>query len=50
MTFGWLTMIPYTCGAIAMVVWGRISDRTERAAWNLFIVCVFSTVGLLSPA
>src|SRR6201984_3453720 len=27
MTVGWLTMIPYTCGAIAMVVWGRISDR-----------------------
>jgi len=22
MTVGWLTMIPYTCGAIAMVVWG----------------------------
>ena len=47
MTVGWLTMIPYTCGAIAMVVWGRISDRMNERRWNLFIGCVFSTVGLL---
>ena len=43
MTVGWLTMIPYTCGAIAMVVWGRISDRMNERRWNLFIGCVFST-------
>ena len=36
MTVGWLTMIPYTCGAIAMVVWGRISDRMNERRWNLF--------------
>jgi ACS family tartrate transporter-like MFS transporter len=47
MTVGWLTMIPYTCGAIAMVVWGRISDRMNERRWNLFIGCVFSTVGLI---
>jgi ACS family tartrate transporter-like MFS transporter len=47
MTVGWLTMIPYTCGGIAMVVWGRISDRMNERRWNLFIACVFSTVGLL---
>jgi ACS family tartrate transporter-like MFS transporter len=47
MTVGWLTMIPYTCGAIAMVTWGRISDRMNERRWNLFIGCVFSTVGLL---
>ena len=46
MTVGWLTMIPYICGAIAMVVWGRISDRMNERRWNLFIGCVFSTVGL----
>jgi ACS family tartrate transporter-like MFS transporter len=46
MTVGWLTMIPYICGAIAMVVWGRISDRMNERRWNLFIACVFSTVGL----
>jgi ACS family tartrate transporter-like MFS transporter len=47
MTVGWLTMIPYTCGAIAMVVWGRISDRMNERRWNLFIGCVFSTIGLV---
>jgi MFS transporter, ACS family, tartrate transporter len=47
MTVGWLTMIPYTSGAIAMVVWGRISDRMNERRWNLFIGCVFSTVGLV---
>ena len=47
MTVGWLTMIPYICGAIAMVVWGRVSDRMNERRWNLFFGCVFSTVGLL---
>ena len=47
MTVGWLTMIPYICGAIAMVVWGRISDRMNERRWNLFIGCVFSTAGLV---
>jgi ACS family tartrate transporter-like MFS transporter len=47
MTVGWLTMIPYVCGAIAMVVWGRISDRMNERRWNLFVGCVFSTVGLV---
>ena len=46
MTVGWLTMIPYICGAVAMVVWGRISDRMNERRWNLFIACVFSTAGL----
>jgi len=46
MQVGWLTMIPYTCGAIAMVVWGRISDRMNERRWNLFVGCVFATVGL----
>jgi MFS transporter, ACS family, tartrate transporter len=47
MTVGWLTMIPYICGAIAMVAWGRISDRMNERRWNLFTGCVFSTVGLV---
>ncbi len=46
MTVGWLTMIPYICGAIAMVVWGRISDRMNERRWNLFLACVLSTIGL----
>jgi len=47
MTVGWLTMIPYICGAIAMVLWGRISDRMNERRWNLFFGCVLSTVGLV---
>jgi ACS family tartrate transporter-like MFS transporter len=47
MTVGWLTMIPYTCGAIAMVAWGRISDRMNERRWNLFFGCVLSTIGLV---
>src|SRR6202140_4093088 len=47
MTVGWLTMIPYISGAIAMVAWGRISDRMNERRWNLFIGCVFSTIGLV---
>ena len=47
MTVGWLTMIPYICGGIAMVVWGRISDRMDERRWNLFYACVFSTAGLV---
>jgi ACS family tartrate transporter-like MFS transporter len=47
MTVGWLTMIPYICGGIAMVVWGRISDRMNERRWNLFFGCVLSTIGLV---
>ena len=47
MTVGWLTMIPYICGGIAMVVWGRISDRMNERRWNLFLACVLSTAGLV---
>jgi ACS family tartrate transporter-like MFS transporter len=46
MTVGWLTMIPYVCGGIAMVAWGLISDRMNERRWNLFIACVVSTLGL----
>ena len=47
MTVGWLTMIPYICGGIAMVVWGRVSDRMDERRWNLFLGCVLSTIGLI---
>jgi ACS family tartrate transporter-like MFS transporter len=47
MTVGWLTMIPYICGGIALVVWGRISDRMHERRWNLLAACVLSTGGLV---
>jgi ACS family tartrate transporter-like MFS transporter len=50
MTVGWLTMIPYICGGIALVVWGRISDRMNERRWNLLAACVLSTAGLVLAA
>jgi MFS transporter, ACS family, tartrate transporter len=47
MEVGWLTMIPYICGGIALVVWGRISDRMNERRWNLLLACVLSTGGLV---
>jgi len=47
MTVGWLTMIPYICGAIGMVIWGGVSDRMNERRWNLLIACLVSTVGLV---
>ncbi len=47
MMVGWLTMIPYICGGIALVVWGRISDRMNERRWNLLVACVLSTGGLV---
>jgi len=47
MMVGWLTMIPYICGGIALVVWGRVSDRMNERRWNLLLACVLSTVGLV---
>jgi ACS family tartrate transporter-like MFS transporter len=47
MTVGWLTMIPYICGAIALVAWGQISDRMNERRWNLLLACVLSTGGLV---
>lgn len=47
MAVGWLTMIPYICGGIALIVWGRISDRMHERRWNLLLACVLSTAGLV---
>lgn len=46
MAVGWLTMIPYIAGGIALVAWGHFSDRTGERRWNLLAACVVSTVGL----
>ena len=47
MTVGWLTMVPYICGGISLVVWGQVSDRLDERRWNLFWACVVSTAGLV---
>jgi ACS family tartrate transporter-like MFS transporter len=47
MTVGWLTMVPYLCAGVSLVVWGHISDRMKERRWNLFWACVMSTAGLV---
>jgi ACS family tartrate transporter-like MFS transporter len=47
MQVGWVSMIPYLCGALAMLAWGWNSDRTGERRWNLFWACVVATVGLI---
>ncbi len=47
MMVGWLTMIPYICGGIGLVVFGAISDRTNERRIPLLVASIFSTVGLI---
>jgi ACS family tartrate transporter-like MFS transporter len=47
MEVGWLTMIPYICGGIGMIIWGRVSDAMNERRWNLLAACVLSTGGLV---
>jgi ACS family tartrate transporter-like MFS transporter len=50
MQVGWVTMIPYLCGAVAMLVWGWISDRMAERRWNLFWACMVAAAGLAITA
>src|SRR5438105_99817 len=47
MNVGWLTMIPYICGGVAMVGWGLLSDRMNERRWHLLAACTVSTIGLV---
>jgi MFS transporter, ACS family, tartrate transporter len=50
MRVGWVTMIPYGCGAVSMVVCGYIADRVGDRRWTLFWTCVIATIGLIMAA
>jgi ACS family tartrate transporter-like MFS transporter len=47
MTVGWLTMIPYIAGTVAMLVWGRMSDKLRERRWHLLVACIVAALGLL---
>jgi ACS family tartrate transporter-like MFS transporter len=47
MQVGWVSMIPYICGAISLVAWGWISDRMGERRWNLFWGCALASAGLV---
>jgi len=50
MQVGWVSMIPYICGAISLVAWGWLSDRMGERRWNLSFACVIATIGLIISA
>jgi ACS family tartrate transporter-like MFS transporter len=50
MEVGWVSMIPYIFGAVAMLAWGWLSDRMAERRWNLFWACIAATVGLVIAA
>jgi cyanate permease len=46
-TVGLLSAIPYACGAIAMVIVGRHSDRTGERRWHVVVPAVACAIGLM---
>jgi ACS family 4-hydroxyphenylacetate permease-like MFS transporter len=44
-TIGLLAAIPQVCTIIAMIFWGRRSDRTQERKWHLIIPMLFSALG-----
>jgi len=44
---GLVLIIPYACATVAMVLWGRHSDRTGERTWHLALPAAVGTVGFL---
>jgi ACS family tartrate transporter-like MFS transporter len=44
---GLVLMIPYACATLAMILWGRHSDRTGERKWHLALPGVVGTIGFL---
>jgi ACS family tartrate transporter-like MFS transporter len=44
---GYATMLAYICGAVSMLFFGWISDRSGDRRWTLFATCVLATIGLI---
>jgi ACS family tartrate transporter-like MFS transporter len=44
---GYFTMLAYVCGAVSMLLFGFISDRTGDRRWTLFVTCSIATIGLV---
>jgi len=47
MQVGWVSMVPYLCGAASNLAFGWLSDRTGERQWILFWGCVLAAVGLV---
>ncbi len=44
---GWLLVIPYAAATVAMVAWGRHSDRTRERRWHFAIPGMLGAIGFL---
>jgi MFS transporter, ACS family, tartrate transporter len=47
---GWLSAVPYVCGGIGMLLWGRHSDRTADRRWHMFIGAAAAAAGYVWAA
>jgi ACS family tartrate transporter-like MFS transporter len=47
---GLLTAVPYACAAVAMLWWGRRSDRTGERTWHLCLPACAGAAGFLASA
>ena len=47
---GFITSIPYVCGALAMILWGRSSDHMDERATHTAIAAVVASAGLSASA
>ena len=45
-TVGLLSAVPYACGAVAMVIVGRHSDRTGERRWHIAVSALVGATGL----
>lgn len=49
-TIGLLAAIPQVCTIVAMIAWGRRSDRKQERKWHLMLPMLFSAAGWLCTA
>jgi ACS family tartrate transporter-like MFS transporter len=47
---GLIAILPYACGALAMFVWGRRSDRMQERVWHLALPAALAASGFLIGA
>jgi ACS family tartrate transporter-like MFS transporter len=47
---GLLTAVPYACGGLAMIAWGRRSDRRNERVKHTVFAAIFSCIGLFASS
>jgi ACS family tartrate transporter-like MFS transporter len=50
LAIGWLSAIPFAVAAVAMVLWGSHSDRTNERRWHVALPCFLTAVSLVGGA